>query len=35
MLQWFAYNIPDSGDSKYSNTDTLNSGCEKYYVTIK
>ena len=35
MLWWFAYNIPDSGVSEYSTTDTSNSGVGKYYVTQK
>jgi len=35
MLWWFAYNIPDSGASKYPTADTSNSGVGKYYVAIK
>jgi len=35
MLWWFACNIPDSGTSEYSTTDTSNSGAGKYHVAIK
>jgi len=33
MLWWPVYNIPDSGVSEYSITDTSNSSVSKYYVT--
>jgi hypothetical protein len=35
ILWWFACNIPDSGASEYSRTDTSNSSIGKYYVAIK
>jgi hypothetical protein len=35
IVWWFACNIPDSGASEYSTTDTFNSGVGKYYVAIK
>jgi hypothetical protein len=35
MLWKFAYNIPDSGASEYSNMNISNSGVGKYYVAIK
>ena len=35
MLWWFACNVPDSGVSEYSTTDTFNSNISKYYVVKK
>jgi hypothetical protein len=35
MLWWLDYHIPDSDVSKYSATDTSNSGVDKYYVAKK
>ena len=29
---WSAYNIPDSGTSEYSTTNTFNFDIDKYYV---